>query len=80
MLSEMQAKFTKMKLSLTTFTAILYRTSNTNRGFFRLSNTLTAVKSSIEEVNNRLLKAMQFFLPYFINAFLTFYYRQERGY
>jgi hypothetical protein len=69
-----------MIFSLITSTAILYRTSSTNRGNFRLGNTSTAVKSSIEEVNNRFFVVMQFFLPYLVNVFLTFYYRQERGY
>jgi hypothetical protein len=65
-----------MKSSLIIPTITVYITSNKNRGIFRLGRILATVKSSIKEVSSILSVAKQFFLNYFINAFLTFYYRQ----
>jgi hypothetical protein len=71
MLSEVQAKLTKMKPFLTTPTIIFNNTSASKRGDLRLDRGLTSPEISLKEVSVTFSLAMQFFLTNFINDFLN---------
>jgi hypothetical protein len=71
MLSEAQAKLTKMKHFLTTPTIISSNTSDIKRGDLRLDRGLTSLEISRKEVSFTLSLIMQFFLTSFINDFLN---------